>query len=141
MKNEERLEALLEKPYAVVDILPKQVPADSPGQYFAVEDWYLQHIGALRQKYAHVLLKLNCYYDFCLVSETEERINPAPEILLDAVMHNTGTLNILTGPDISLITLNHNDTYMTVYDPSDELKDLLAKLALSEGLFLWTPAQ
>ena len=28
---------LLEKPYWVVDILPKQVPKDSAGQYFKLE--------------------------------------------------------------------------------------------------------
>lgn len=36
------IEELLEKPYWIIDILPKQVPKDSPGQYFAVEDFFLK---------------------------------------------------------------------------------------------------
>ena len=31
------VEELLQCPYWIIDILPSQVPADSPGQYFAVE--------------------------------------------------------------------------------------------------------
>ncbi len=31
------IDALLEKPYRIIDILPRQVPADSPGRYFALE--------------------------------------------------------------------------------------------------------
>ncbi|MCR5310024.1 MAG: hypothetical protein K6E32_01250 [Lachnospiraceae bacterium] len=33
---------MLEKPYWILDILPKQVPKDSPGQYFAIEDFFLK---------------------------------------------------------------------------------------------------
>ena len=35
------IEELLEKPYWIVDILPEQVKQDSPGQYFAVEKYFL----------------------------------------------------------------------------------------------------
>ena len=31
------IETLLNKPYWVIDILPEQVPEDSAGQYFAIE--------------------------------------------------------------------------------------------------------
>ena len=37
------IEEYLEKPYWVIDILPKQVPADSRGQYFEIEEYYLEH--------------------------------------------------------------------------------------------------
>jgi len=36
------VEELLQCPYWIVDILPSQVPEDSPGQYFAVEKYFLQ---------------------------------------------------------------------------------------------------
>ena len=36
------VEELLECPYWIIDILPLQVPKDSPGQYFAVEKYFLQ---------------------------------------------------------------------------------------------------
>ena len=35
--------------------------------------------------------------------------------------------------------MNHDDTYMTVYHPSDSLRERLALLALAEGLFFWQP--
>ena len=62
---EDRIEPYFERPYWVVDILPVQVPAHSPGQYFAVEEYYLQEprLSALRRKYLELLLKLNCYFD------------------------------------------------------------------------------
>ena len=31
------IDELLETPYWIIDILPKQVSKDNPGQYFAVE--------------------------------------------------------------------------------------------------------
>lgn len=36
----ENIDDLLQKPYWIIDILPKQVPADSSGQYFAVEKYF-----------------------------------------------------------------------------------------------------
>lgn len=41
------IEEFLEQPYYVMDILPKQVPADSGGQYFKVEQYYLNHVERL----------------------------------------------------------------------------------------------
>ncbi|MBR0464511.1 MAG: hypothetical protein IJJ23_09055 [Clostridia bacterium] len=35
-----RIEELLDAPRWIVDILPRQVPAHSPGQYFAVERYF-----------------------------------------------------------------------------------------------------
>ena len=37
------IEEYLNKPYWVIDILPKQVPADSKGQYFKIEKYFLEH--------------------------------------------------------------------------------------------------
>ena len=31
------LDEIMEKPYWIIDILPKQVPGNSPGQYFKIE--------------------------------------------------------------------------------------------------------
>lgn len=44
------IEELLERPYWVIDILPWQVPADSPGKYFAVERYFLQEPQIARVK-------------------------------------------------------------------------------------------
>ena len=37
------IEEFLDKPYWVIDILPKQVPADDRGQYFRIEKYFLEH--------------------------------------------------------------------------------------------------
>lgn len=57
------IEELLETPYWIIDILPKQVPADGPGQYFTIESYYLKgrRLEAIKQKHINVMLKLNCY--------------------------------------------------------------------------------
>ena len=38
-----------------------------------------------------------------------------------------------------LLTLQRDTTHMTLYNPSDELLQLLGQLASSEGLFVWSP--
>ena len=56
------IEELLQSPYWVIDFLPRQVPADSVGQFFAVERFFLQETRqtALRRSFADILLKVNC---------------------------------------------------------------------------------
>ena len=71
------IEEYLNKPYWVIDILPKQVPADK--QMFYI---------------------------------------------------------ILKSADV-LITVSGDDTYMTVYNPTEEMLELIGSLAGSEGLFVW----
>ena len=77
-------ERLLLQPYWVIDFLPKQVPQDSRGQFFAVEQYYLtgkRHERLCRQL-ADVVLKLNCYHDLTVNHGGDEWINnPAPEVL------------------------------------------------------------
>lgn len=70
-----RIEELLNTPYWIIDILPYQVPKDSPGQYFAIEDYFLkEQIAYIKQKHINVILKLNCYRDIMI----EDELNPAP---------------------------------------------------------------
>ena len=37
----------------------------------------------------------------------------------------------------AMIDYDHNDTYLTVYDPDSALLDKLRALAAAEGLFVW----
>ena len=57
------IDAMLEKPHYIVDIVPRQVPENSPGQYFAVEGYFLKEpqYSSLREKFFNIILKLNCY--------------------------------------------------------------------------------
>ena len=83
------IEEYLNKPYWVIDILPKQVPADSRGQYFRIEKYFLEHpqIDDIYRKFTNILLKLNCYNDINVSHDGDEWItNPAPHELEAALL-------------------------------------------------------
>ena len=138
---------LLEGPYWIVDILPGQVSADAAGQYSAVERYFLQRsrIVSLRRKYAELLLRLNCYvdmavsFDSCASWET----NPDPEAFAERVAGLSGNdfLRAVFPRQNAMIDYDHNDTYLTVYDPGAALLDKVRALAAAEGLFVWSPPQ
>ena len=153
------IDDFFERPYWIVDILPFQVPADSPGQYFAVEEYYLRkpRWQALRRKYLEILLKLNCYFDMQVTADPEcgWKKNPAPETLEKLIMEGPEehpeekpeehlayfTVYVLFEAEDALAVLNSDDNYMTVYDPPEHLRDLLKVLAGAEGLFMWQPPE
>ena len=138
---------LLEGPYWIVDILPEQVDAHAAGQYFAVERYFRQpeRILPLRRKYAEILLRLNCYadmtvsFDSCVSWET----NPDPEAFAERVAGLSGNdfLRAVFAQQNVMIDYDHNDTYLTVYDPGAALLDKIRALAAAEGLFVWSPPQ
>ena len=140
------IEELLEQPYYIMDILPMQVPADSGGQYFKVEQYYLKDIERLSHQYAHVLLKLNCYYDLAFSHDAEHwQPNPEPEEIVQMVNAclseepSEACLYITLAEESMLLTLQRDTTHMTLYNPTDELLRLYGQLASSEGLFVWSP--
>ena len=137
------IETLLNKPYWVVDFLPEQVPDGSAGQFFAVEEYWLREPArsGLRRRFADILLKLNCYYDFqvCAADSEDFVRNPAPDILASRILDTQENLCILLPREDALITLDRDDTCMTVYNPSETLLNRLRLLASAEGLFLWQP--
>ena len=59
MKTKRTIEELLQTPYWIIDILPKQVPADSPEQCFAIEKYYLDkdRLAVIKEKHINVILK------------------------------------------------------------------------------------
>ena len=138
------IETLLNKPYWVIDILPEQVPENSAGQYFAIEQYYLQTgITDIHRRFTDVLLKLNCYFDFlvCLSDQEQQIYNPEPERLVSWINTEQKDLCIVLAGEDVLITLNHDDTYMTVYNPSESLINRIRNLAMTHGLFFWQPNQ
>ena len=130
------LDDLLEEEYWIVDILPERVPKDSRGQYFAVEQYYLQEPrrSSIHRKYMNILLKLNCYFDMCISEDFGESWveNPEPEDVVSA-----GSVYAYFKDEGTLIVINEDDTYMTVYDPSDRMLDMIRVLAAGEGVFVW----
>ena len=125
-------EELLNTPYWILDILPKQVPKDSPGQYFTIEDYYLrEHLSEIKQKHLNVILKLNCYMDISI----DGVMNPSPERIEKAVTERyiyimLNSAMILSEPD---------DTHLTLFNPDEELLALIRAISAGEGLFVWQP--
>ncbi len=130
------IDELLGSPYWIVDILPSQVPEGSPGQYFAVEKYYLQvdALAGIKQKHIDLVLKLNCYRDLSIDEET--CVNPPPARIADEMRHRYVCL--LT--DGAMIVSEPDNTYLTVFNPDPSLLDLLKTLAVGEGLYVWKPA-
>ena len=129
------IDELMQAPCWVIDILPEQVPANSSGQYFAVEAYYLEkeRLAAIRDKHTNLLLKLNCYLQLSLDGET----NPPPKQLAEAVKSRplclrAGDALILSEPD---------DTHMTLFGPDEKLLALVKAIASGEGLFVWQPPE
>ena len=131
------IDELLQTDYWIIDILPVQVPKDSPGQYFAVERYFLRrpHIRAIKQKHINVILKLNCYRDLSL--DEEAAVNPPPEVIAEAV--NRRYVCILI--DESMIVSEPDSTYLTLYNPDEQLLSLVNELSKGEGLFVWKTSE
>ncbi len=47
------IDFLLSKPYWLIDVLPRQVPAGFAGQYFRVEEYFLSRLDEIRRKYGN----------------------------------------------------------------------------------------
>ena len=113
-----QIDELLNTPYWVIDILPAQVPKDSPGQYFTIEDYLLKNrIAEIKQKHIDIILKLNCYRDISI----EEELNPPPE-KISGIMRER-YVYIMVGN--SMILSEPDDTHLTLFNPDEELLDLI----------------
>ena len=139
--NSKLIDHYMDKTYWVIDLLPNKVPANGCGQYFKIEDYFL---GAKFQdlcvKFANILLKFNCYHDFevCRCDLDLWDSNPDPEDLVCWVKDGEPLCVVLKDAD-AMISINGDDTHMTLYNPNDELLELSRTLATSEGLFVWEP--
>ena len=128
--REDKIEELLKKPYWIIDILPKRVPKDSSGQYFAVEEFFLkEQLAEIKKKHINVVLKLNCYMDISINDEE----NPSPEQIRDIMLDRY--VYIMVGD--AMILSEADDTHMTVFNPGEELLDLIRTVSSAEGLFVW----
>ena len=128
---------LFQRPYWIIDILPWQVPEGSPGQFFAVEKYFLEKekLAEIKQKHINLILKLNCYISIAL--DDEKEIDPSPE----RIAAEMRTRNVCIMADESMILSEPDDLHMTVFGPDEELLDLIRVLAAGEGLYVWQPSQ
>lgn len=126
----DRIEELLNTPYWIIDVLPMRVPEESPGQFFAVEKYFLkEQLASVRQKHVNLILKLNCYLDVSVDGET----NPAPVQMAERLKR--GSACILLGN--AMIQSEPDDLHMTLFNPDAQLLELVKALSAGEGLFVW----
>ena len=147
-KNASAIEQLLEQPYWVIDPLPRRVPADSPGQFFAVERYFLRPTQKqdLAEHFVRLVLKLNCWFDIRLFHPESDLEEPAPEperiasqLRACAMAQGPDNLYLLLSGEDAMLTLSSDDLNMTLYHPSESLMELVRPLAAAEGLFVWEP--
>lgn len=131
------IDELLQTPYWIIDILPEQVPSESAGQYFAVERYFLSEpqLAALKQKHINVVLKLNCYRDVFV--DEEASANPSPDAIAEAMRKRYVIIRV----DDSMIVSEPDDTHMTLFNPGEQLLELVKTISASEGLFVWKPQE
>ena len=145
MIRQDIIEPLLGKPYWLIDVLPKQVPAGSAGQYFKAERYFLSRLDEISRKFARILIRLNCYYDLQVSTDGETWIlNVSPEDLVGRFEESAAShspLSVLIESEDVLITFSGDDHYMTLYNPGEELLELARQCAQAEGLFVWGPKQ
>ena len=128
------IDELLKTSYWVIDILPAQVPKGGPGQYFAVEKYFLdeKRLAAIKEKHINLVLKLNCYRQISIDGGAG---NPAPELV--AAEMRKRYLHIMV--DESMILSEPDDADLTIFNPDAELLDLIREIAAGEGLYVWKP--
>ena len=131
------IDELLQRPYWIIDILPKRVPENSPGQFFEVEKYYLEkeRLREIKHRHINVVLKLNCYRNVSIDEEAEK--NPSPALIAEEMTWRP--LYIMV--DGAMILSEPDDTHMTVFNPDRELLELIRMIASGEGLFVWSPEE
>lgn len=90
--------------------------------------------------FAELLLKLNCYADFqvSLNGEGSWEENPKPKKLYDNILkyRKKGKfINIIIEKEDSMIQVNRDELYLTVFHPSEKIKRILSTLCVGHGLF------
>ena len=138
-------EALLEKPYRIIDILPGRTPERFAAAYSALERHCFRDPAADMPytRFLNLIVKLGCYCDIALCRQDDEKWErlPEPELLSDALCElaetRRGGLHFLIDGGKLLMTLDAGDLYMTVYGSSPRMMRRIKQLARSEGLFVW----
>ena len=141
MDYSEVIECFLTKPYWIIDILPKQVPASRAKQYFEAEEYFLQEPQrtAIHRQFCNLLVKLGCYHDLAVVDADGHRIDgPLPDALTQ-LFASRQPFFILIDSDEAMIAYNGNDHNLTLYTSAATPLPLLAQLATAERLFMWQP--
>lgn len=132
-------DTLFDAPYWLLDIVPSQIPQSRAADYAAREKDYRQpkslkrSIPCLRsvsKRYAAVLT---------VFPEDKQTEAPSGRQIAEAVRTHSrrGAVQLLLPKERSLLVLDAEDLYMTVYQPQPALLSLLRTEAEKRNLFLW----
>lgn len=131
---------LLEKPCYIIDFLPRQVPKDCGRQFFEVETYLLNNDEryGLRDKYIRIILKLMCYYRVS-VYQGEWIEQPTPEQIAEIIGKIMGNhadgFDMLFSDKDALLQFEWDCMNLSIYNPDEEMRELLEHIARSEGMF------
>lgn len=133
------IEKLLNTTAYIIDIFPRQVVRKLDNRYFEVENLFLQQKDIYDKKFIDVLIKLFCYYDLVVWANdnnyTKLSLNQYVALLDNCFNGRIENVNIILLEQDCLIVVDRDNLYVTVYNPSENIKELLAQLSLSQGLF------
>ena len=141
------VERLLEDDYWIIDILPSQIPIEKQAEYRALTDEYFESdkIAELHRRYAEILTMINSRYNTAMLCMPEDdwTISPHDNAVKDAVIHHTerGCVDLLIPEEDTLISLQAEDLYITVYHPTKEILSLLRKAVSESGFYIWQTPQ
>ena len=141
------VERLLEDDYWIIDILPSQIPIEKQAEYRALTDEYFESgkVAQLHRRYADILTMINSRFKTAMLCmpEDEWTISPDNSAVNDAVIHHTerGCVDLLLPEEETLISLQAEDLYITVYHPTEEILSLLRQAVSESGFYIWQTPQ
>ena len=141
------VERLLEDDYWIIDILPSQIPIEKQAEYRALTDEYFESgkVAQLHRRYADILTMINSRFKTAMLCmpEDEWTISPHNNDVKDAVIHHTerGCVDLLLPEEETLISLQAEDLYITVYHPTEEILSLLRQAVSESGFYIWQTPQ
>ena len=141
------VERLLEDDYWIIDILPSQIPIEKQAEYRALTDEYFESgkVAQLHRRYADILTMINSRFKTAMLCmpEDEWTISPDDVAVKDAVIHHTerGCVDLLLPEEETLISLQAEDLYITVYHPTEKLLSLLRQAVSESGFYIWQTPQ
>ena len=139
------VDKLLERPCYIIDFLPQQVQKDCGGQFFEVENYFLNHAECygLQDRFIRIILKIMCYYPVSVHwREWIEQPTPGQVVeIMDTIFEkHSGDMNMLITCKDVLIQFGSDCLNISIYNPNEEMSELLEKIAASEGMF-WRNAE
>lgn len=142
MERDCQMETLLEKPGFVIDFLPRQVPGDSQGRFFEVEQYFLKNkeLKRMAKRFVRIILKLQCYYHLEIYSGKwmeHMEIDELAAYIEQTVLKKKENIQFLFPEENVLLCLEGDSLNLTVYNPGPEIQKILSELAASEGMFFW----